>query len=98
MMATMSDGAETSDPVLEQRARLREVASKGQRAGYACYAVATVAFVFGLVTELTSGLVWTIGALLIVGSIILAVAIQLGYAIRGAERHEEDSAAQRRRR
>ncbi len=86
------------DPVLAERARMRALASTGQRIGYLAYAVATVLLFVGLATSFSGTLVWAIGALLIGGSIVLAVAIQLGYAVRGAERHEEDAIAQRKRR
>ena len=91
----MSDQA---DPILAQRDRIRSQANLGQRAGYICYGIATVLFFIGLATSFSSPLVTAIIGLLIVGSIVLAIAIQLGYAIRGAERHEEDSRAMRRRR
>ena len=90
--------SEPEDPILAQRARIRERANLGQRVGYAAYAIATVAFFSGLATAFSGPLVTFIIVLLIVGSIILAIAIQVGYAIRGAERHEEDSIAMRRRR
>lgn len=89
---------ESIDPVLAKRERIRVQSNKAQRVGYLAYAVATILFFIGLATSLSGAIVTTIITLLIVGSIVLAVAIQVGYAIRGAERHEEDSIAQRRRR
>jgi multisubunit Na+/H+ antiporter MnhG subunit len=87
-----------ADPILEQRARIRVHANKASRVGYLCYGVATVLFFVGLFTSFSGTLVTAIVGLLIVGSIVLAVAIQVSYAIRGAERWEEDGHAQRRRR
>ncbi len=92
----MSD--ESDDPILAQRARIRTQATSAQRVGYAAYGLATVLFFVGLATTLSGALVTAIVTLLIVGSIVLAIAIQVGYAIRGAERHEEDSIAMRRKR
>lgn len=92
----MSD--EIPDPILAQRAKIRGQATMGQRVGYVAYGLATVLFFVGLVTSYSGPLVTAIVTLLIVGSIILAIAIQVGYAIRGAERHEEDSIAMRRKR
>ena len=86
------------DPIEQKRLRIRAQANKWQRLGYSLYAVATLLFFFGLATSLRSWLVTTIIGCLIVGSVILAISIQVGYAIRGAERHEEDARAQRRRR
>ena len=87
-----------SDPIDEQRARYRALASKGQRLAYGLFGVATVAFFVGLFSSLRPWLVTLIVGCLIAASIILAVAIQVGYAVRGAERHEEDARTQRRRR
>ena len=89
---------DSDDPILQQREHIRQRAQQGQRVGYMLYAIATVLFFVGITTTLSNALVWSIVALMIVGSIVLAIAIQVGYAIRGAERHEEDSRAMRRRR
>lgn len=90
--------SDPDDPVLAQRERIRRQANMAQRAGYVMYALATVGFFIGLATSFSGPIVTVIIVLMIVGSVVLAVAIQVGYAIRGAERHEEDSIAQRRRR
>lgn len=92
----MSDTSD--DPILAQRAKIRGQANLGQRVGYIAYGIAMVLFFIGLATSFSSPLVSAIVTLMIVGSIVLAIAIQVGYAIRGAERHEEDSIAMRRRR
>jgi hypothetical protein len=80
------------DPVLARRARLARLARDGQRGGAIGFAVAVVAFVAGAVTEFTSALVTVVIAALVVGSVLLAPAIILGYAVRAAER--EDGARQ----
>ena len=85
-----------TDPIIERRAVIRARANLGQRIGYIAYALATVGFFFGLFTRFSSPLVTFVIIMLIGGSIVLAIAIQVGYAIRGAERHEEDSLAMRR--
>ena len=87
-----------SDPILAKREHIRTLSNKAQRIGYLLYLLATIGFFVGLATTFSGPIVTAIIALLIIGSIVLAVAIQVGYAIRGAERHEEDSIAQRRRR
>jgi hypothetical protein len=89
---------DSQDPILAQRARIRARANTGQRVGYLAYLLATIGFFAGLATSLSGPLVTLIIVLLIAGSIVLAIAIQVGYAIRGAERHEEDSIAMRRKR
>lgn len=89
---------EPNDPILARRERIRGQANTAQRIGYLLFGLATVLFFVGLATEFSGPIVTTIIGLLIGGSVVLAIAIQVGYAIRGAERHEEDSIAQRRRR
>jgi len=86
------------DDVDHRRERYRDLANRGQRVGYALFGLSMVLFFVGLATSFSSSLVGVLVALLIAGSIVLAIAIQVGYAIRGAERHEEDARAQRRRR
>ncbi|MGI9605018.1 MAG: hypothetical protein ACR2P0_02650 [Acidimicrobiales bacterium] len=88
----------TGDPILQQRARIRRGSNQAQRLGFLLYGVAMILFFVGLFTSFEGPIVTLIIVLLVVASIITAVAIQVGYAIKGAERHEEDSAAQRRRR
>lgn len=84
------------DPILERRKVIRARANAAQRVGYIAYGLAIVGFFFGLFTRFNSPLVTFLIAMLIFGSVVLAIAIQVGYAIRGAERHEEDSLAMRR--
>lgn len=90
--------SEETDPILKRREEIRKKANLAQRVGYTFFGLAIVGFFIGLLTSFSSGLAGFVIAMLIIGSIILAVAIQVGYAIRGAERHEEDSIAMRRRR
>ena len=86
------------DPIDEKRERYRRQSAAWQRIAYLIYGVATVLFFVGLITSFRPWLVTVIIGALIVASIILAIAIQVGYAVRGAERHEEDARTQRRRR
>ena len=89
--------ADARDPVLESRTRWRQVGARLQRVGYAALLAATVLFFIGLATGFDGIVATLLIATLIGGSIVLAVGIQVQYAIRGPERHEEDAAAQRRR-
>lgn len=84
------------DEIDAKRDSFRAIAQRSQRVAYLCFALATVLFFTGLATSFGDWISRATIALLIVGSIILAVGIQIGYAVRGAERHEEDSKAQRR--
>lgn len=89
--------SEETDPILIRREEIRKKANLAQRVGYSAFGLAIVGFFIGLFTSFSSGLAGFVIAMLIIGSIVLAIAIQVGYAIRGAERHEEDSIAMRRR-
>ncbi len=87
--------ADEPDPILLKRELIRSRSNRAQRVGYIAYGLATIGFFLGLFTSFSPTLVTFVIAMLIVGSVILAIAIQVGYAIRGAERHEEDSIAMR---
>ena len=88
----------SDDPIDAKRERYRQQSAAAQRLAYGTYAVATVLFFFGLFTTFRPWLVTVIVGALILASVVLAIAIQVAYAVRGAERHEEDARTQRRRR
>lgn len=81
------------DPILEQRARWRRIANSGKRAGYVLFLLSMVLFFAALATGLPDGLITGATAALIAGCVVLAPAILLGYAVKGAERDD----AERRR-
>lgn len=86
-MATTSS---RPDPI---RARRRQVARWTQRAnrvGYLCFAVSIACFVIALATGFSSARAGVIVAGLIVGSVLLAPAIVLGYAVKAAERDDRE--------
>lgn len=76
------------DPVLVQRARAARLASIGQRFGYALFGLALVAFLYGLVVDFSSGVASLIIGCLVVGSVFLAPAIIVGYAVKAAVRDD----------
>ncbi|MEM9033623.1 MAG: hypothetical protein AAGA99_01075 [Actinomycetota bacterium] len=78
------------DPVREQRARIDRWASLGRRVGLLLYAVATVIVLVGVLTSFGSALATIVTALLIIGSVVLAPSILLGYAVRAAERDDRE--------
>jgi hypothetical protein len=78
------------DAVLARRARFARAASVGQRAGYGAFGVAVVAFAAGALWEFTTAVVAVVTAALVVGSLLLAPAIILGYAVRAAERDDRE--------
>ena len=78
------------DPVLARRARVSTIATIMQRTGYTLYAFATVVFFYGLFTDFSSRVATLIVIGLVAGSILLAPAIIVGYAVRAADRADRD--------
>ncbi|HEV8296296.1 MAG TPA: hypothetical protein VGQ20_03335 [Acidimicrobiales bacterium] len=68
-------------------ARLVELA---QRVGYALFGLAVVAFVLGFIVGFSPAWVTVIVGSMVVGSILLAPAIVLGYAVKAAERDDRE--------
>lgn len=78
------------DPVLARRAQLRRLASVGQRIGYLLFGVAVVAFFYGFFVDFSNTVATVIVASIAVGSIALAPAIVLGYAVKAADREDRE--------
>jgi hypothetical protein len=79
-----------TDPV---RARRRQVARWTQRAnrlGYLCFGVAIVTFIVGFIVSFNGTVSAIVIASMIVGSVLLAPAIVLGYAVKAAEREDRE--------
>ena len=58
------------------------------RVGYLLYLVAIVTFFVAVFTEFTSGKVTIITTTMIAGSLLLAPAIVIGYAVKAAEKDD----------
>ncbi|RPI04525.1 MAG: hypothetical protein EHM63_09955 [Actinobacteria bacterium] len=80
--------SEPHDPVLERRAVAAKVATIGKRLGYSGFLIAVVVFVIGAVTEFTGLIVGIVTGSIVVGSILLAPSIVLGYAVKAAEKED----------
>lgn len=78
------------DPVLAKRARISEWARLGQRLGYVLYVVALVVFFYGLIAGFSSAVSAIVVAALVGGSVVLAPAIIVGYAVRAADRADRE--------
>jgi Na+/proline symporter len=76
------------DPILEQRERVRRIANAARRVGYLLFLASMVLFFVALATDLPEGVLAAATATLIGGCVVLAPAILLGYAVKGAERDE----------
>ncbi len=94
----MTSAAKDHDPLANDRSQgdpvrnRREIISKwtnlAKRIGYLCYLVSIVAVAVGLSWRFTP-LVGRIGTLsLMIGSVLLAPAIVLGYAVKAADRED----------
>ena len=77
-----------TDPVRERRRRIARWTALANRLGYLAFGVAIVAFAVGLLTDFTSTMASISIGGLVVGTILLAPAIVLGYAIKAAERDD----------
>ena len=78
----------TTDPFLTRRARVRLISAIGRRLGYLTFGVATGLLAVGLTTSFTEAIATAVVALLIGGSVVLAPAILLHYAVRAADRED----------
>ena len=77
-----------SDPVLERRARASRLADVGQRLGYGLFGLALVLFFVGLIGDFSSSISTAIVTCVVIGSIVLAPAIVVGYAVKAAIRDD----------
>ena len=73
-----------TDPVLVRRARIGRLASTGKRLGYLAFLTAIVLFIVGMVGDFSGGIATTLVVLLVAGSVVLAPAIILHYAVQAA--------------
>jgi hypothetical protein len=78
------------DPILARREAARRAATAGQRIGYACFAAAIVLFAVGVAIGFPGWTTVTLTVLLGAGSVILAPAIVLGYAVKAADREDRE--------
>ncbi|MGA0878004.1 MAG: hypothetical protein ACO3SP_02690 [Ilumatobacteraceae bacterium] len=76
------------DPVRRRRRVIAVWTRRANRAGYLFFGVAIVVFVVALATEFTGAMATLVTASMIVGSILLAPAIVLGYAVKAAEKED----------
>jgi hypothetical protein len=90
--------AATTDPVLVRRRQIARWADLGQRVGYLLFGVAIVLFVVAATTDLPSAIVTSIIVTMVLGSLVLAPAIVVGYGVRAADREDRERAATTRRR
>ena len=78
------------DPVLERRRRYARWAELGQRTGYGLYGLALLLFVVAVATDLPKGIIDVIVVALVLGSVLLAPAIVVGYGVKAADREDRE--------
>jgi hypothetical protein len=79
-----------ADPVLARRRRIARLADGARRGGYLLFLVAVVAFFVGLALDFPPATITIVVASLVVGSVLLAPAIVLGYAVKAADREDRE--------
>ncbi len=82
-----------TDPVRARRQRIGRLAATGRKLGFALFGLALVVVIGGVATTFNGAVAAVATACLVVGSILLAPGIVIGYGVRAAER--EDRAARR---
>jgi hypothetical protein len=76
------------DPVRARRARIAHWALLANRIGYLLFGVAVALFIAAFVVGFTGPLVAAIIGALVLGSLLLAPAIVVGYAVKAAEKED----------
>ena len=79
-----------TDPVRERRQRVARWTQLANRLGYLCFGVAIVTFVVGFIVSFNATVSAIVVTSMIVGSVLLAPAIVLGYAVKAAEREDRE--------
>jgi DMSO/TMAO reductase YedYZ heme-binding membrane subunit len=80
----------SSDPVRERRRQVARWTQLANRLGYLFFGVAMVTFVIGFIVSFNSTVSTVVITSLLIGSVLLAPAIVLGYAVKAAERDDRE--------
>lgn len=83
-------GADPADPVAARRQTIARLTQIAQYLGYACFGVACIGFGIGFGTGFTDATVGVIKVALLVGCVLLAPAIVVGYAVKAADRADRE--------
>ncbi len=79
-----------ADPVRARRRQVARWTRLANRVGYLCFGVAIVTFVIGFIGSFNNTVSTIVIASMIIGSVLLAPAIVLGYAVKAAEREDRE--------
>ena len=88
--ATLDGVSSRPDPVRVRRAQVAKWTLIANRVGYLLFGLAIALFVIAFAFSFNSTMVTLITICLVVGSILLAPAIVLGYAVKAAERDDRE--------
>ena len=86
----MNTPASSTDPVRVHRARVAKYTLLANRIGYLFFAVAIATFIIGFAISFNGAVSAVVITSLIIGSVLLAPAIVLGYGIKAAERDDRE--------
>lgn len=79
-----------SDPVRARRAQIAKYSLLANRIGYLLFAVAIATFVIGFAISFNATVATIVITCLVIGSLLLAPSIVLGYAVKAAERDDRE--------
>ena len=90
-MSTPNDQKPISkDPVRARRQKIAKYTLLANRIGYLFFALAIATFVIGFAISFNAAVSAIVIGSLLIGSILLAPAIVLGYAVKAAERDDRE--------
>ncbi len=78
------------DPVRARRQKIAKYTLLANRIGYLFYALAIATFIIGFAISFNATVSAIVIGSLVIGSILLAPAIVLGYAVKAAEREDRE--------
>jgi len=84
----MSHTEPSNDPVRSRRQTISRINDAANRLGYLLWAIAMACFITAFIIGFKGILVTTVTTCIIVGSILLAPSIIIGYAVKAAERDD----------
>mgnify|MGYP001561201901 FL=1 len=77
------------DPVKRQREMISAWTNRAKRIGYLCFGISIVTVGIGLIWQFTPLIGRIASMALVFGSVLLAPAIVMGYAVKAAERDDK---------
>lgn len=78
------------DPVRARRRKIAKYTLLANRVGYLFYALAIATFIIGFAISFNATVSAVVIGSLVIGSVLLAPAIVLGYAVKAAEREDRE--------